>query len=606
MKLIKTPCNYWELSRSDQTLLRFLPGQDGEVFTTDSPVSMQVEAFNPEHTVLRLGYNAADTPGAVQPICSAKVLATDVFRQGFGMEGPSGIKSLQKGESPTSIESYGIIALHFDKGWLVLFTGQHRRYITRFSIDISTAEGFCHRLSANICTEAIKPDKVLPDLHFLWCKELAEGLKSAARIIAAPVNPSLKPAAYNWCSWYYYYNNLNEQQLQDFLENTASLPNPPEIQTVQIDAGYFPSAGDWLSYSPLFPNGLKAAFETIKAHGKIPGIWIAPFMVANRSRLYTDNPGWVLHHKDGTPVIEWRMYNEPKVWGYQDEEYYVLDTSNPDAMAYILSVFKTLYDWGARFFKTDFMLWGIHDSRDVIRHTPGKTSIEYYCDLMEGIKKAIGESYWLGCIAPFAPSIGYVNGMRIAADVGAQWNDNAFGPNNLLQEVSADNYFNGVYWQNDPDAVMLRDFYIYLTENEIEGLALLQAISGGAVYTSDDFHRLPANRINLFRFIKPDKIHSAELPLLEKKDSILTFVQRDGSRRWLYFFNPTTEKSYVEAKIQTLTGDKELYMYRYHSNDFNTKMESEICTSIPAHSGMLFFGNITEPITTAPKSLWNW
>ncbi len=75
-------------------------------------------------------------------------------------------------------------------------------------------------------------------------------------------------------------------------------------------------------------------------------------------------------------------------------------------------------------------------------------------DTMAMIRDAIGEdSYLLGSIAPFMPCIGYVDGMRIASDMGAQWTEGAFGPANLLQELPYDNYFNR---QNDPDSVILR------------------------------------------------------------------------------------------------------------------------------------------------------
>ena len=46
-------------------------------------------------------------------------------------------------------------------------------------------------------------------------------------------------------------------------------------------------------------------------------------MVGNRSRLFAEHPDWILYDLNGNPVTPWIMDNEPKVWGYQDEEYYV-------------------------------------------------------------------------------------------------------------------------------------------------------------------------------------------------------------------------------------------------------------------------------------------
>lgn len=137
-------------------------------------------------------------------------------------------------------------------------------------------------------------------------------------------------------------------------------------------------------------------------------------------------------------------------------------------LAYLETVFRTLRDWGFTFFKTDFMLWSIHDSSTVRRHTPGLTSVELMRRVLRVIRGAIGEdSYLLGCIAPFLPFLGYADGMRIAGDGGARWAE-PYGPINLLWELPCDNYFNHVFWQNGPDAMLLRDFDTYLKNERKE------------------------------------------------------------------------------------------------------------------------------------------
>ncbi len=93
--------------------------------------------------------------------------------------------------------------------------------------------------------------------------------------------------------------------------------------------------------------------------------------------------------------------------------------------------------------------------------------------------------------------------MRIGDDVGAEWNGKPFGPENMIRQVSGCSYMNGLLWQNDPDAVLLRDFHIHMNGSELESLALLQAVSGGAIYTSDPLHELPSDRLELFRMLAP-------------------------------------------------------------------------------------------------------
>jgi alpha-galactosidase len=62
---------------------------------------------------------------------------------------------------------------------------------------------------------------------------------------------------------------------------------PVNIQTVQIDAGYHPHVGDWLEPSEKFPNGIQASVKEILINGYKAGIWIGPYMVGTRSKLYS-------------------------------------------------------------------------------------------------------------------------------------------------------------------------------------------------------------------------------------------------------------------------------------------------------------------------------
>ena len=128
-------------------------------------------------------------------------------------------------------------------------------------------------------------------------------------------------------------------------------------------------------------------------------------MVSSQSELYRNHPDWLLHRHDGSLLVEW----EKDPWG--QGQVCILDTSHPEAFEHIRSVFRTLRKWGITYFKTDFMDWGLQNSLKVRRFTPGKTSVQYYLDVVRMIREEIGEeSYWLGCISPYPPMIGYVDG----------------------------------------------------------------------------------------------------------------------------------------------------------------------------------------------------
>ncbi len=492
--------------------------------------------FDTDRSRLLLNAHVKGLPGMhdLLPLAGAWTEgACKVFAQGFGMEGPSGIYDLPYGNSsfPKGTEggnaagngfgaepeipvSHGLTALFSGKNVLLAYAEDHRHYSTAFRLEpgenmFRRNTGHVHAgqkmlFSGGFNLEGTKGEEVsLPSLCF---EEASEGIEAGLRHCAERIAGKMKarhvmPPAFFWSSWYYAYETMDQEDLDELLSGIKSEKLP--FRYIEIDAGYTPALGDWLVPNHRWPGGLKRAAESILSSGFRPGIWVAPFIVGDRSELYRKHPDWVLRDRGGEPVVQLRCYTEPKIWGNPDCNYYVLDTSHPEALRYIEDVFKSLRSYGFELFKTDFMLWSMHDSASVRRHDPTLTSVEIMRKTLSAIRNAIGEeSFLLGCIAPFMPFIGYADGMRLAGDCGAQWAE-SYGPLNMLRELPCDNYFNHVFWQNDPDAMLLRDFDTMLTAEEVRSLAVLQAISGGAVSTSDPPHRLSEDRKRLIRLLMP-------------------------------------------------------------------------------------------------------
>jgi hypothetical protein len=207
-----------------------------------------------------------------------------------------------------------------------------------------------------------------------------------------------------------------------------------------------------------------------------------------------------------------------------------LDTSHPEAFEYLRQAFRTLRGWGAEMFKTDFMYWGMQDSRTVRRHSPGKTSIEYFRELLAMIREEIGqETFWLGCIGPFFPFVGYADAMRVGGDVGVAW-DGHFNPQSMLVESAGNQHLNQVFWQNDPDVLLIRDMHSDLRPDEVAALAQWQAILGGIVATSDPLHEISVERRTLWEFVRPARDGSiASLPFLAQPERPLVAVRELNS-----------------------------------------------------------------------------
>ncbi len=531
----------------------------------------------------------------VSPIASAEITGCDrVFRQGFGIGGPSGFVKLNE-----KIESDAVIAFGSDSFCAAIHAADNSKYRNRFTVENGL-------LAAHTDLECTDPgDAPLPVFCITSSDNFSDALRGCAEDIAKTMHARTpaKPA-FHWCSWYYLYHCLDQQTLDEYLEGFNKYRDIAPFNYIQIDAGYFPSCGDWLEYNPRFPKGLKGAADAIKAAGYEPGIWIGPFMVGDESKLFREHPDWMLKDNDGEYVSLWRQYNEPKPWGYRDSDYYILDTSHPDAMEYIVNVFKELRAMGYTMYKTDFLLWGIHDSAKVQRHTPGKTSFEYFRELMSRIREVLGEeTSWLGCVGPFMPAVGYVDMMRIGGDVGAQWDDNSFGPVNMIQEIHADQYFSNVYWQNDPDAVLLRDFHIHLKPHQIEALAILQAMSGGVITTSDPIHKIAEDRRKLLELIRPSYITRAEFPYWhEKRDEEIITAETKNSKL-AYFFNPSSRDITVPCDWNKILGDTDWNLFRLHGT--SAPAANIPYVTIPAQSGILFFAS-REELNTEPTNMWEW
>ena len=541
----------------------------------------------------------------IEPVGMAVLSNADhVYITGLGMEGPSGYFEINKLDR----RSYGIVGLSGEGKAISVFAVDNRQFNTQFSVRnceqlYSSKDVF----TCGVNLEGTRTGKiVLPDINFIADADVVSCMSRAASAIAAEMKARTSAApAFHWCSWYYYYENMNQEILDGLLSDLRN--DPVDFRYVQVDAGYVDHTGDWLRINDRYPDGLGKAAKSIIDSGYKAGIWMAPFMVGDCSETYREHPDWIIRNKDNSPYVVFRSYTEPKIWGNTDNDYYVLDTTNPEAFRYLEEVFTRLKEYGYSLYKVDFLLWCMVDTSEVKRYDSGKTSVEVYRDVMEMIRRVVGDdSYIIASIAPYMASVGYADGVRIAGDMGASW-EGAYGPENLLKELPYDNYFNNVFWQNDPDSVILRNFGTHLTDKETRSLALLQALSGGIITTSDPVDSLPEDRRKLLEFIKPgdDRVH-ADLPFLTNGDEEMVITHKLNDWNLLFVLNPTDHPVKVLCKLDEIFGAEALFQYRFNFDDgelIESEKISYFSDSIAPHDSVLLF--ITEePLHEKPSNLW--
>lgn len=421
-------------------------------------------------------------------------------------------------------------------GAVVLGYDRHDRFQTRFRYD--GAEPMT--VDAETLIDRVPHDGSIvgETLLLLEGDEVEEALRAWSRRVAeaSPLPPRI-PAdrLTGWCSWYSLYAAIDEDSIRDHLAAAVAFREQHGVapRIFQIDDGFTPEMGDWLETKPQFPNGMAPLVRDIGDAGFTPGLWIAPFMVGNRSRLYREHPDWVVQDREvGGPLAQMKFYGEFR-WHKRSEEYYILDLTHPEAEAYIRTVFRTwARDWGAGYFKTDFMLFGAEHGPDrAVWHRPGLSRIAIWRKMAALIRDEIGEALWLGCGCPLWASVGYVDAVRIGRDIGVSWRGE-YSAESLLRDQLTRNHAAGILWQADPDCILLRDRFHELDDAQVRSLALFAGLGGGVLMTSDKLDELSPERAKLFADLLTAGIAGCDFPDLGREAPVVRQVARraDGSR----------------------------------------------------------------------------
>lgn len=291
-----------------------------------------------------------------------------------------------------------------------------------------------------------------------------------------------------WCSWYYYFTQPTAGEIR---KNARLLSSHDScVRYLVIDDGYEASIGDWTRTNDGFPDDPSVMAKEIESHGLIPGIWLAPLIAGRSSRLLRDHPGWFLATHSGRPV---RAAWNPN-WG-EDARFYALDVGHPEVQEYLrnlISVF--VQEWGFRYLKLDFMYAGAMYGVSV-NHS--LSPIERLGLAFRIIRDSAGEDvYILGCGSPFGPAVGQVDAMRTGPDVAPYWNDfirhkltrdphavcTRFAVRNVLLRCA----FHRVWWNSDPDCLLLRRRQTRLSDGERRTLVNSVVVTGGSPVISDD------------------------------------------------------------------------------------------------------------------------
>lgn len=322
---------------------------------------------------------------------------------------------------------------------------------------------------------------VRSDPLYLTLRPTAEDALDALSDALADEHDGFTPAATpaGWYSWNHRFEDIDEAYIAAHVEQVAAELAPLGMDLVEIDDGWEVAWGDWIA-NERFGTGMAALGATITDAGLTAGIWLAPFLVDVESQAAQGATTLFVQGPDGQPLRHTLTGN--------NRTFYILDATNPDAMAIVTGPIADLAAAGYTYFKLDFLYAGAFAGQRAER----VSGVEALRIGMEALRAAAGPDAVLeACGAPPLPMLGLADTLRFGADTafdGFELNFTLVGW--MARSLAGRRY----YWPTiglDADQVQVRE---PLTTDQARSGAIITALAGSAYSLGDDLTTLPADR----------------------------------------------------------------------------------------------------------------
>src|SRR6266699_1289757 len=333
------------------------------------------------------------------------------------------------------------------------------------------------------------------------------------------------PSPMGWWSWTAYYFGLNEGAALTNAHWLAQHLKSLGYQFFHIDEGYQYARGEYATPdSTLFPNGMAALERRIRSEGLIPGVWTAPFQVADRSWIYENHRDWLVHNAKGDPIRIGQVGGKDRL--------FVLDTTNPGAQEYLRQTYSTLInEWNIGYIKLDFM----EDTAvEGFFYRPNTAALEAQKIGLQIIRQAVGEQVLLDKDgSPMLNPVGIVDTGRISLDTGHTFE----ATRDAAPGIAARYYMNRNFFVSDPDAFCVSTQIVTdqpwhggkvpLTVDEAKASVALSAVAGGMYEIGDDLPALGADPERLALVQNRDMIEMIKLGRASKPVDLMSYSPED-------------------------------------------------------------------------------
>jgi alpha-galactosidase len=167
-----------------------------------------------------------------------------------------------------------------------------------------------------------------------------------------------------------------------------------------------------------------------------------------------------------------------------------------------------------------------------------KTRAQVMFDGMRLLRELAGDALILGCGVPLVPAFGLVDYCRIGCDMTLNWlgerrmqalHREVPSTRNTLLNTVYRRHLDGRAWRNDPDVFLLRDDNMKLTPEQREKLAIIDALFGGVLFTSDNVGAYDEAKRKAYERI--EKLDRKCVTAIRSTPSKLVIHYRDGDKK---------------------------------------------------------------------------
>ncbi|MFH0758443.1 MAG: glycoside hydrolase family 36 protein [Bacteroidota bacterium] len=437
----------------------------------------------------------------------------------------------------------------------------------------------------------LQPGKSLSSNRFMVsiASDPYSALEMYAGIVGFMNQARISSIINGWCSWFYTYEHITEDEVICNAEFAAHHLKPYGFEYIQIDEGFQRCHGDWEG-NERFPHGMKWLAEKIKSLHLKPGLWIAPFVVSEKAGIFQNHPDWFLKNPDNSLKRVGPWPDEDTAWAKNENpKRYGLDITHPGAAEWLYNLMDTVANkWGYEMIKIDFVAWSILSANQFYDQsvTPGQA----YRRGLEIIRNAVGEKCHILDCGPGQVSVGLIDSMRIELDQNYGYSKDAWKQYFLHSSSSAPAvakryYFHKKTWINDADHICIS----LLSIIRAQAAATIIALSGGNTISGDRLSELDGSKLDIIKKVIPSFGETARPVGLFDTDLQTVFALKIKKQfaEWtvIGFFNPDLKETVVRnypLERFWLEPDRTYLAYDFWKEEFFGELSKEINVTVPA------------------------